>query len=111
MSTYVTKFAFLLKDNNNKTCHRIYSSVHAQHIYKSDKGVCIFIRFLRGGALNQTRVLIYFKSYLPWPLFKHAPVRAEALIRMSTVNVSIFLNKNRQNSTTWHSCHVLLHRQ
>jgi len=23
MSTYCTKFVFLLKDNNNKTCHRI----------------------------------------------------------------------------------------
>ena len=37
--TYCTKFAFLLKDNNSKNLHNIYSSVHTQHIYKSAKGM------------------------------------------------------------------------
>ena len=44
--------------------------------------MCIFICFLQEGALYQTGVIIYFKSYLP-----PAPVRAEALIHMSTVYI------------------------
>jgi len=84
MSTYGTKFAFLLKDNNNKTCHRICTTfivVFMHNIFINQPRECVssFVFFERG-ALNQTEALIYFKSYLP-----PAPVQAEALIRTSTV--------------------------
>jgi len=54
MSTYDTKFAFLLKDNNNNNNIKRGRLFISNHIY-------------------------------PWPLFKHAPVQAEALICVSTV--------------------------
>ena len=54
MSTYAMKFVFLLKDNNNKTCHRICTTfivVFMHNIFINKPWGCVFLFvFFKGGA-------------------------------------------------------------
>ena len=59
MSTYGMKFAFLLKDNNNKTCHRICTTfivVFMHNIFINQSRGCVYLRlFSSMGALVLNR--------------------------------------------------------
>ena len=58
MSKYDTKFTFLLKDNNNKTCHRICTTfivVFMHNIFINQPRGCVSSSVFFEGGANSNR--------------------------------------------------------
>jgi len=107
MSTYGTKIAFLLKDNNNKTCHRIYWHEHqwqvcCWHVNRMCAMInesileysymCIFVCFLRGegGAVWNGCLFISNHIYPPGP--------CSSMPLLARVRYSLLMLKNNTNA-------------